>query len=59
MNFIEAAAIPENFFTVWYNLFERGQIKKSDTIFYMGDQVVLALQLSSFAKFTAVKLLLQ
>ena len=32
MNFNEAAAIPENFFTVWYNLFERGQIKSSDTI---------------------------
>ena len=28
INFIEAASIPENFFTVWYNLFERGQIKK-------------------------------
>ena len=36
MNFNEAAAIPENFFTVWYNLFERGQIKKSDTILIHG-----------------------
>ena len=36
MNFIEAAALPENFFTVWYNLFERGQIKKSDTILIHG-----------------------
>lgn len=24
------------FFTVWYNLFERGQIKKSDTILIHG-----------------------
>lgn len=36
MSFIEAAAIPENFFTVWYNLFERGQIKNSDTILIHG-----------------------
>ena len=36
MNFNEAAAIPENFFTVWYNLFERGKIKKSDTILIHG-----------------------
>ena len=27
---------PENFFTVWYNLFERGQIKNRDTILIHG-----------------------
>ncbi len=27
-NFIEAAAIPETFFTVWYNLFDLGKLKK-------------------------------
>ena len=36
MNFIEAAAIPENFFTVWYNLFERGKIKNNQTILIHG-----------------------
>ena len=36
MSFVEAAAIPENFFTVWYNLFERAKIKNSDTILIHG-----------------------
>ena len=36
MSYIEAAAIPENFFTVWYNIFNRGQIKRSDTILIHG-----------------------
>ena len=36
MNFIEAATIPENFFTVWYNLFEIGKIKNNQTILIHG-----------------------
>ena len=24
---LRAAALPENYFTVWHNLFERGQLK--------------------------------
>ena len=36
MSYIEAAAIPENFFTVWYNIFNRGQIKYSETILIHG-----------------------
>src|SRR2546428_6718935 len=27
LSLIEAAAIPETFFTVWYNMFERGKLK--------------------------------
>ena len=32
----EAAAIPENFFTVWNNIFDRGDLKSGDTILIHG-----------------------
>jgi NADPH2:quinone reductase len=32
----EAAAIPETFFTVWYNLFERGKLKAGETALIHG-----------------------
>ena len=33
---IEAAAIPETFFTVWYNAFERGRLNAGETILIHG-----------------------
>ncbi len=33
---IEAAAIPETFFTVWYNVFERGRLAAGETILIHG-----------------------
>lgn len=33
---VEAAAIPENFFTVWVNVFQRGVIKAGETILIHG-----------------------
>jgi putative PIG3 family NAD(P)H quinone oxidoreductase len=36
MDFFHAAAIPENFFTVWYNLFDRGKIKSGETLLIHG-----------------------
>ena len=36
LSFIEAAAIPETFFTVWANIFDRGQLKKNDKILIHG-----------------------
>jgi NADPH2:quinone reductase len=32
----EAAAIPETFFTVWHNLFERGKLKRGETVLIHG-----------------------
>jgi NADPH2:quinone reductase len=32
----EAAAIPETFFTVWYNMFERGRLKAGETLLVHG-----------------------
>jgi NADPH:quinone reductase-like Zn-dependent oxidoreductase len=34
--FTEAAAIPETFFTVWHNVFERGGLKKGETFLVHG-----------------------
>jgi putative PIG3 family NAD(P)H quinone oxidoreductase len=36
MDFITAAGIPETFFTVWTNLFDRGQLKKDETVLIHG-----------------------
>jgi putative PIG3 family NAD(P)H quinone oxidoreductase len=34
--FTEAAALPETFFTVWHNVFERGGLKKGETLLVHG-----------------------
>lgn len=36
MDFVTAAGIPETFFTVWTNLFDRGQLKKGETTLIHG-----------------------
>ncbi len=36
MDFVTAAGIPETYFTVWTNLFDRGQLKKGETILIHG-----------------------
>lgn len=34
-DFIRAAALPENFFTVWVNLFEHGRLQRAKNCWYM------------------------
>ena len=36
LDMIEAAALPETFFTVWYNVFERAKLKPGETILVHG-----------------------
>ena len=36
LSMIEAAALPETFFTVWTNVFDRGQLKKGETFLVHG-----------------------
>jgi len=36
LTFIEAAALPETFFTVWSNVFDRGQLKNNETLLVHG-----------------------
>ena len=35
-NFIQAAAIPETYFTVWSNIFDRAQLKQNETLLIHG-----------------------
>ena len=36
LDFIQAAALPESFFTVWSNLFDRAQLKQNETLLVHG-----------------------
>jgi NADPH2:quinone reductase len=36
MSMVEAAALPETFFTVWSNLFQRGQARRGETVLVHG-----------------------
>jgi NADPH2:quinone reductase len=36
LTMVEAAAVPETFFTVWHNAFERGGLKKGETLLVHG-----------------------
>jgi NADPH2:quinone reductase len=36
LSFIEAASLPETFFTVWSNVFDRGALKKGETLLVHG-----------------------
>ncbi|MCW2254800.1 putative PIG3 family NAD(P)H quinone oxidoreductase [Providencia alcalifaciens] len=36
LSFVDGAAIPENFFTVWANVFQIGQLKKGETVLIHG-----------------------
>ncbi len=36
LNMIEAACVPETFFTVWTNVFERGRLRKGETLLIHG-----------------------
>lgn len=36
LTLVEAAAIPETFFTVWHNTFERGRLKAGETLLVHG-----------------------
>jgi putative PIG3 family NAD(P)H quinone oxidoreductase len=36
LTMVEAAAIPETFFTVWHNVFERGALRKGETLLVHG-----------------------
>ncbi|UTF61463.1 NAD(P)H-quinone oxidoreductase [Gilvimarinus sp. DA14] len=36
LSLVQAAALPETFFTVWHNVFERGQLKPGETLLVHG-----------------------
>ena len=52
LTFEQAAALPETFFTVWSNIFDRGQLMKGETILIHGGTSGIgttAIQLAHFA----------
>ncbi len=60
LSFTEAAAIPETFFTVWTNVFDRGRLKEGETLLVHGGSsgigttaIMLAKALGSVVAVTA------
>jgi len=52
LSMVEAAAVPETFFTVWYNMIERGKLKAGETLLVHGGSSGIgtaAIQLAKLA----------
>lgn len=47
---LEAAALPENYFTVWTNVFERGSLKQGETLLVHGGSSGIGLTALQMAK---------
>ena len=52
---IEAAAIPETFFTVWHNVFERGGLKAGETLLVHGGSSGIGTAAIQLAKASAAR----
>ncbi len=50
MGFLQAAALPENYFTVWVNLFQRGHLKAGETLLVHGGSSGIGLTAIQLAK---------
>ena len=55
VNIIEAAAIPETFFTVWTNLFDSGSLKKNETLLIHGGASGIGITAALIAKSLGIK----
>ena len=50
LDLLEAASLPENFFTVWNNLFDRGRLKPGETVLIHGGSSGIGLTAIQLAK---------
>ena len=50
LSLVEAAALPENFFTVWTNVFDRGRLKAGETFLVHGGSSGIGLTAIQLAK---------
>jgi NADPH2:quinone reductase len=50
LTFIEAASFPETFFTVWSNVFDRGQLKNNETLLVHGGSSGIGVAAIQMAK---------
>ena len=57
VSLIEAAAIPETFFTVWTNLFDSGSLKKNETLLIHGGASGIGVTAALIAKAMGIKYL--
>jgi putative PIG3 family NAD(P)H quinone oxidoreductase len=53
----EAAAVPETFFTVWYNTFERGKLKSGETLLVHGGSSGIGTAAIQLAKAVGAKVI--
>ena len=57
LNVVDAAAIPETFFTVWTNLFNSGSLKKNETLLIHGGASGIGITAVLIAKAMGIKFL--
>ncbi|MDT6939406.1 NAD(P)H-quinone oxidoreductase [Brucella pseudogrignonensis] len=57
-SYSEAAAIPETFFTVWHNVFERGGLKKGETLLIHGGSSGIGTTAIQLAKAFGAKVII-
>ena len=50
LSFVEAASLPETFFTVWSNVFDRGQLKKGESLLVHGGSSGIGVAAIQMAK---------
>ena len=57
MNLLQAAALPENYFTVWTNVFQRGKLQAGETFLVHGGSSGIGLTAIQLAKAFGAKVL--
>ena len=57
LNVVDAAAIPETFFTVWTNLFDSGSLKKNEILLIHGGASGIGITAALIAKAMGIKFL--
>jgi putative PIG3 family NAD(P)H quinone oxidoreductase len=50
LSMLEAASLPENYFTVWHNVFERGRLREGETLLVHGGSSGIGLAAIQLAK---------
>jgi NADPH2:quinone reductase len=50
LSLLEAASLPENYFTVWHNVFERGRLREGETLLVHGGSSGIGLSAIQLAK---------
>jgi len=55
LSLLEAASLPENYFTVWHNVFERGALKAGETLLVHGGSSGIGLAAIQLAKAFAAR----